>query len=62
MTKTEHIERHVLLHRNFDELMTDFMLHTGRLPSKATLMELAAWAYQQAIEPDELPGDDHGGD
>ena len=54
MTKEEHIEAHKGLHRNFDSLIADFIHHTGKLPSKTTLMELMEWSHQQTIDPTEV--------
>ena len=53
MTREEHIEIHKELHQNFDRLLADFIYHTGKLPSKTTLMELMEWSYQQTINPTE---------
>lgn len=53
MSREEHIERHQLLHRMFDELVADWIWHTHRLPSKATVYELMKWAHQQTIDPTE---------
>lgn len=33
MTKEEHIECHKKLHKSLDELLADFILHTGGMPS-----------------------------
>ena len=46
-----HIARHQELHRAFDELLADFITHTGKLPSNTTLMEFLTWSYQQTIDP-----------
>lgn len=59
MTKTEHIERHELLHKHLDELIADFITHTGGLPSKTTLMAFMHWSYQQTIEPNLPPGEEY---
>lgn len=53
MTHDEHRERHVLLHRMFDELLGDFISHTDKLPSQTNLLELAAWSHQQTLDPTE---------
>ena len=47
-----HIARHKMLHKNLDELMADFINHTGKLPSQATIMELAAWSNKQVQKPE----------
>ena len=53
MKPKEHKERHILLHKHFDELLADFIDHTGNLLSKTTLMELMEWSYRQTQMPDE---------
>lgn len=53
MTRTEHIERHKALHKSLDELLADYIGHTGRMPSSATLMEFLTWSYSQTIDPAE---------
>lgn len=53
MTQDEHKERHEELHKKLDELVADFIGHTGRLPSQTTVMELINWSYQQTQEPTE---------
>ena len=53
MNKKEHIARHIMLHKKFDELLADFIRHTDKLPSKTNLMEFLEWSHQQTIDPDE---------
>lgn len=55
LTATEHKARHLELHRALDELIADFLTHTGKLPSRSTVMELMEWSYQQTIEPGTMP-------
>lgn len=55
MTPTEHKKRHQELHRALDELVADWILHTGRRPSACTVMDLMQWAFQQAEAPTEDP-------
>jgi len=57
MTKAEHIERHKMLHGHLDELLADFITHTKKLPSQATVMELMEWSARQIENPDETEGD-----
>lgn len=59
MNKEEHKARHVELHKSFDELLADFIDHTGGLPSKTTLMEFMNWSHEQTLEPTPGKGDDH---
>lgn len=54
MTREEHIERHKLLHRHFDELVADWISHTKDLPSKATIYDLMQWSHWQTINPTEV--------
>ena len=53
MTEQEHIKRHEELHQMLDELVADFIQHTGRLPSTATIYELMEWSHFQTLEPDD---------
>lgn len=55
MNQKEHKQRHVQLHKKFDELLADFIGHTGRLPSQTSLIDFLNWSYQQTISPSELP-------
>lgn len=48
-----HKARHRFLHGSLDELVADFIDHTGRLPSETSVMELMEWAYKQTISPSE---------
>ena len=48
-----HQERHVFLHKCFDELLADFIGHTGSLPSQTKLMEFLEWSHSQTIKPTE---------
>lgn len=52
MKEKEHIERHKLLHMYLDELIGDFITHTGALPSQTKLSELMIWSYKQTKKPD----------
>lgn len=45
----KHRQRHIELHRELDELVADWIQHTGRLPSRTTVMELIKWSHQQTI-------------
>lgn len=54
MEKAEHIAIHKELHNCLDELIADFITHTGRLPSKTSVMELMAWSHEQTINPTEI--------
>ncbi len=47
----EHKKKHEELHKALDELSADFINHTGKLPTKTTLMELMKWSSEQANNP-----------
>jgi len=49
----DHKARHAFLHQYFDELVADFILHTGKLPSRTTVLELMQWSDQQKVSPAE---------
>jgi hypothetical protein len=64
MTPKQHRQRHVELHQALDELIADFLHHTGELPSHASILRLMEWSYSQtkqptATGPDWLPSTDH---
>ena len=46
----KHRERHELLHRMFDELIADFIRHTGK-GLQAPIMDLLLWSAEQAKNP-----------
>lgn len=52
ITEEEHIERHKVLHKCFDELLADFIDKAGRTLSQTNLIELVEWSYQQTFKPD----------
>lgn len=54
MDKIEHKLRHQELHKMLDELIADYILHTNKLLSNTTLIELIKWSYEQTIKPMEL--------
>lgn len=49
----EHKARHVELHKKLDELLADFIGHTGKTPSHTTIMELLTWSFEQTNQPTE---------
>ncbi len=51
MDEEEHRQYHIDSHETLDVLMADFIIHTGKLLSEATVMELLEWSYQQTIKP-----------
>lgn len=57
MTRDEHRQRHVELHRSLDELFADFIRHAPRDQHQfldMPLSTLLSWSYQQTLEPTEL--------
>jgi len=52
--KALHRKRHLELHRALDELLADFIGHTGQTPSGTTVMTFTRWSHLQTIEPDEV--------
>lgn len=57
MTKEEHRQRHEFLHKAFDELLADFLMHNREArPSSSTLIELMNWSHQQTLDPTPLDG------
>jgi len=53
MKKQKHIDIHRELHKKLDELIADFITHTGKTPSNATIMELIEWSHFQTTKPTE---------
>lgn len=53
MNSEEHKERHNELHKALDELLADYMRHTGKLLREMTVSGLIDWSCQQTIEPTE---------
>jgi hypothetical protein len=51
MSKAEHKKRHVMLHNHLDELIADWVSHTGSFPSKCTVLELIKWSHGQTKKP-----------
>jgi len=49
----QHQERHRELHARLDELIADWMTHTGGMPTKATVFDLMTWSAAQCDSPDE---------
>jgi hypothetical protein len=52
MTLDQHIARHQMLHRSFDELVADFIMQNdGKMFTNTTLLELVEWSFQQTKFP-----------
>ena len=56
MTKDEHRQKHVALHKALDELFADFIMHHPCSESflYRPIKDLIDWSHQQAIEPEEM--------
>ncbi len=55
MSQEVHAQRHKELHKALDELLADFILQTGKMPSRTTLFEFMEWSHGQTINPTERP-------
>ncbi len=42
---------HMRLHKALDELVADFILHTGLRPSQTTILALMEWSNEQTVSP-----------
>jgi len=51
MTDKEHRERHAELHRRFDELLADWLTHTGG-STDDSIFTLIEWSHRQTLKPD----------
>jgi len=58
LSREEHIARHKELHRYLDELVADWITHTGKLPSTSSVFELMMWSSSQIDNPTEK-GQEH---
>lgn len=55
-TKEAHRQRHIKLHHSLDELLADWIDHTGALPSKSTVLDLVEWSHRQTEDPEDKHG------
>jgi len=53
MTRKQHIARHKKLHKCLDELLADWLSHTGKFLTKTTVMEFLQWSFRQTKNPTE---------
>lgn len=51
MTKEEHRQRHIELHKKLDELIADFISQTNYLPSQTSIHTLMSWSFEQTKNP-----------
>jgi len=49
--KQTHQERHIFLHKCLDELLSDFIYHTGELPTETKISDFMEWSHSQTINP-----------
>ena len=54
LSPSDHKDQHVKLHEALDELVADYIDHTGNVPSKTTVWELIEWSAQQCVDPTEF--------
>ncbi len=56
MTPEEHKQRHIELHKGFDELFADFIHHHPETTSflDCSIKEFMEWSYQQTLNPTEI--------
>lgn len=59
MNQDTHKQRHIELHKAFDELLADFIMHTDELPMGRKISDLMEWSYRQTIEPNHNEPDRH---
>lgn len=59
MDKSAHKQRHIELHKAFDELLADFIAHTKELPMDRKISDLMEWSYRQTLEPNHHEPDVH---
>ena len=59
MNKEAHRQRHIELHTRLDELVADFIFHTGKSLEDTSVMELIGWSYCQKIKPQEGRDEDN---
>lgn len=57
LTDEEHKARHVALHRSLDELVADWIRHTGRSLVIASVMDLMTWSAHETVSPTPTPED-----
>lgn len=53
MTKIEHKEIHIKLHKALDSLVGDYITHTGERLSNSSILDLIHWSYEQTRNPTE---------
>ncbi len=54
MTNKKHKQKHIALHNNLDELVADWIMETGGLPSQSSILELINWSHKQTIKPSSI--------
>lgn len=51
MSREEHQDRHILLHRKLDELLADWITHEPTASIDRPVIDLMKWSCEQAKEP-----------
>ena len=51
--EASHRERHIQLHKYFDELLADFIAHTKEPPLYRPIKDLMEWSFEQTKNPTE---------
>lgn len=55
MTKEEHKQIHIELHKSFDQLLADYFRHNSdKFLVDTSILDLGRWAYEQTKNPTEL--------
>jgi len=62
MKLQEHKEIHIALHKSLDELLSDFITQTKKLPSETTVLEFLTWSNNQTRNPTLVNGAKHEND
>ena len=53
-----HKKKHEELHKMLDQLVADWIWHTKKMPSEASILDLVAWSFEQTKNP--TPGEGGG--
>ena len=51
MTAEEHRHYYIELYKALDELVDDYITHTGNMPSVTSIMVLMEWVHKQTYNP-----------
>jgi len=53
ISKEQHKKRHVMLHKHMDELLGDYIHHTGKWISNSTIWNVIDWSFKQTATPED---------